>query len=142
MNHTFSHTLLFRYRRTVRRGLHSATDTQLWYRSYVTSNTTVQYMERINDSTKADVSGCNNLFESRFKILLFIFRQGGVPLKLKSVSRIYTVYSATIMVCFYITAVCLFMDMFVHRRQLNYAMKKLRVFLAFAIAIWMHISFR
>jgi len=99
-------------------------------------------MEFINVSTKASASGCNNPHESRFKILLFIFRQGGLPLKLKSVSRIYTVYSATILVCFYITTVCLFMDMFVHRRQLDYAMKKLRVFLAFAIALWMHVSFR
>jgi len=99
-------------------------------------------MERIDDSTKAKASGCNNLHESRFKILLFIFRLGGLPLKLKSVSRIYTVYSATIIVCFYTTALCLFMDTFVHRHQLDYAMKKLRVFLAFANVLWMHISIR
>jgi hypothetical protein len=108
----------------------------------VTSNTTVQYMEPINDSTKAKASGCNNLHESRFKKLLFIFRQGGLPLKLKPVSKIYRIYSATIMVCFYVTTACLFMDMLVHRRQLDYAMKKLRVFLAFGIALWLHISFR
>jgi hypothetical protein len=99
-------------------------------------------MERINGSTKANASGCNNLKESRFKILLFIFRQGGLPLKLKPVSKIYTVYSATIIVCFYITTVCVFIDMYVHRHQLDYAMKKLRVFLAFALILWMHITFR
>jgi hypothetical protein len=99
-------------------------------------------MERINGSTKANASGCSNLHESRFKILLFIFRLGGLPLKLKSVSRIYTVYSATIIVCFYFTFVSLSMDIFVHREQLVYAMKKLRVFFAFALAVWMHISFR
>ena len=108
----------------------------------MTSNTTVQYMERINDSTKANASGCSNLHESRFKILLFIFRMCGFPIKLKTVSIIYTVYSATIMMCFYTTTLCLFMDTFVHRRQLDYAMKKLRTFLGFAIAVWMHISFR
>ena len=84
----FSHTLLFGYRRTVRRGLHSATDTQLWERSCVTSNTTVHYMERINGSTRANASGWNNLHESHFKTLFFIFRLGGLPVKLKSVSRI------------------------------------------------------
>jgi len=99
-------------------------------------------MERIDDSTKANASGCNNLHESRFKILLFIFRLSGLPIKLKRVSRIYAVYSATIMVCFYITTVCLFMETFVHRRQLDYVMKKLRLFLAFAVALWMHISIR
>jgi len=99
-------------------------------------------MERINDSTKANASGCSNLHESRFKILLFVFRQGGIPIKLKPVSKIYTVYSATITVCSYITTVCLFMDIFVHRRQLDYAMKKLREFLTFSLALWVHITFR
>jgi hypothetical protein len=101
-------------------------------------------MEPTKDSTKANVSvfTSNNLHESRFKILLFIFRLSGLPIKLQPVSRIYTVYSATITVCFYTTTVCLFMDTFVHRHQLDYAMKKLRVFLAFTIILWMHITVR
>ena len=99
-------------------------------------------MEHINDKTKANVSHGDNLHESRFKILLFIFRLGGLPIKLKSVSRINTVYNATMIACFYITSVCLFMDTFVHRHQLEYAMKKLRVFIAFILASWMHLGFR
>ena len=108
----------------------------------MTSNTTVPYMERINVGSKANASGCNNLYDSRFKIILFIFRLGGVPFNLKSVSRIYTVYSATIILCFYITTVSLFMDTFVHRGQLVYAMKKLRVVVLTTILVWMHLSFR
>ena len=99
-------------------------------------------MEHINNNSKAHASGCNNLHESRFKILLFIFRLGGLTLKLKSVSRINAVYSATILVCFYITFVSLFMDTFVHRGQLMYALKKLRTFIGLTIAVWMHVSFR
>jgi hypothetical protein len=99
-------------------------------------------MEFINDKTEAKVSKRNNLYESRFKILLFIFRLGGLPLKLKSVSRINTVYNVTMIVCFYISAVSLFMDTFVHRQHLEYAMKKLRVLIAFILAAWMHLSFR
>jgi hypothetical protein len=130
------------YCRTVRRGLHSATVTQLWYRS--TSNTTVQYMERVDDKTKANASGrtSNNLHESRFKKILFIFRLSGLPIKLQPVSRIYKLYSATITVCFCTTTMCLLMDTFVHRHQLNYAMKKLRVFIAFALALCLHINVR
>ena len=67
---------------------------------------------------------------------------GGLPIKLKSVSGFNTVYTTTIIVCFYLTLVSLFMDTFVHRGQLVYAMKKLRVCLAFALAVWMHLSFR
>jgi hypothetical protein len=130
------------YRCSVRRELHSATDTQLWYRRYVTSNTNLQYMECNNNSSKAKASGCNNLHENRFKILVFIFRLGGLPLKLQSVSRINAVYSATIIVCFYITFVSLFMDTFVHRGQLMYAMKKLRTFIGLTMAVWIHLSFR
>jgi hypothetical protein len=99
-------------------------------------------MERIDDSTKANASGYNNLNDSRFKILLFIFRMGGLPLKLKSESRINAVYSVTIIVCFYITSLCMFMDTFVHRHNLEYAMKKLRALIGFVLLTWMHLSFR
>ena len=99
-------------------------------------------MKRINESTKANTSGCNNLHENRFKILLFIFRLFGIPIKLKSVSRINTVYSATNIVCLYFTFVSLFMDTFVHRGDLVYAMKKFRVFIGFSLAVWMHLCFR
>jgi hypothetical protein len=98
-------------------------------------------MEHINDRT-ANVSHCGRLHESRFKIFLFIFRLGGLPLKLKRVSEINTVYNATIIACFYVTSVSLFMDTFVHRHQLEYAMKKLRVFIAFILVAWMHLSLR
>jgi len=101
-------------------------------------------MERVDDSTKANVSVRTSkyLHESRFKIILFIFRLSGLPIKLQPVSRIYKLYSATITVCFCTTTLCVFMDSFVHRHQLDYAMKKLRVFLAFALALWIHIRNR
>jgi len=99
-------------------------------------------MERINDSTKANTSGCNNLYENRFKILLFIFRLGGLPIRLKSVSKINTVYNSTIIVCFYFTFVSLFMDTFVHKGQMVYAMKKVRQFIGLSITAWMHLCFR
>ena len=99
-------------------------------------------MEHINNSYKANASGCNNLHESRFKILLFIFRLGGLPLKLQSGSRINAVYNAIILVCFYVNFVSLFMDTFVQRGQLMYAMKKLRMFVGLTMAVWMHLSIR
>jgi len=99
-------------------------------------------MERINNSSKANASGCNNLHESRFKKLLLIFRLSGLPIKLRSASIINTVYSAIILVCFYNTNMCLFMDTFVQMHNLEYAMKKLRLFLGFILLTWMHLSFR
>jgi hypothetical protein len=99
-------------------------------------------MELINDSTNANASGCSNLLESRFKTLLFIFRMGGHPLKLDSVTRINAVYNATILVCFCITTLCLFMDTIVHRHNLEEAMKKLRSLIGFILVAWIHLSFR
>ena len=101
-------------------------------------------MEGINDSTKVNASGriSKNWHGSRFKIILFIFRLSGLPIKLQPVSRIYKMYCATIMLCFYTTTLCVFMDTFVHRRQMDLAMKKLRAFLPFALAAWMHIRIR
>jgi hypothetical protein len=99
-------------------------------------------MEHINYKTKLGVSLSNNTHQSRFKKLLFVLRLGGLPLMMKSTSRINTIYNVLIAVCFYSTALCLFMDTFVHRCQLVYAMKKLRVFIGYVLIAWMHISFR
>jgi len=82
----------------------------------------------------------NNLHESRFKKLLFVLRLCG--LKLKSASRINAVYSAIILVCFYITTAGLFMETFDQMHNLKYAMKKLPVLVGFILLTWMHLSFR
>jgi hypothetical protein len=61
---------------------------------------------------------------------------------MKSTSRINTLYNVLIAVCFYSAVVRLFMDTFVHRRQLMYAMKKVRLLIGFILMAWMHISLR
>jgi hypothetical protein len=61
---------------------------------------------------------------------------------LKSVTRIDTAYSATLIVCFYFNFVSLCMDTFAHRGQLVYAMKKLILFIGLILVVRMHLSFR
>ena len=46
------------------------------------------------------------------------------------------------MVCFYTNILCVITDMFVHKHQLDYAMRKLWVFLAFVLAVWVHVIIR
>jgi hypothetical protein len=89
-----------------------------------------------------DASHGNNSHESRFKMLLFLWRLGGIPLHMKSVSRVNRVYNATVVVCFYITNVCLCVDTFVHRQQLRYAMKKLHLLLGMQVTMWTHFRVR
>jgi hypothetical protein len=99
-------------------------------------------MEHSKLEAKTLTSHNNSLFESRFKVLLFIFRLGGIPLNMKSISRLNAVYNATVIVCFYITNFCVCADTFVHRHQLKLAMQKFRVLLALQMAVWSHFSAR
>jgi len=99
-------------------------------------------MERSKYETKTHTSYNNSLHESRFKVLLFLYRMGGIPLKVNSASRLHTLYNASLVVCFYITYFCVGVDMFLHRHQLSLAMKKFRVVLIFQISMWLHFSVR
>jgi hypothetical protein len=95
-----------------------------------------------NKKYKPDTAPANNLNESRFKTLLFVLRLGGIPLNIKSVSAVNTLYNATIILCYYVTMMCLYMDTFVHRHHLVQAMKKLRVIMGMQGCVWMHFSLR
>jgi hypothetical protein len=100
-------------------------------------------MEHIKHKTKRVMSiNDNNTYSSRFRIVLFLLRMGGHPLKMKSTSRIHTAYNVALVVCFSFTITCVCMDTFVHRRNLVYAMKKLRLFIGMILVTWIHISFR
>jgi len=99
-------------------------------------------MERSKYEAKTHTSYNNSLTESRFKVLLFLHRMAGIPLNLKSVSRLNKVYNASIMVCFYITNICAGMDTFVHRHQLAEATKSFRILLGMLLVQWLHFSVR
>jgi hypothetical protein len=99
-------------------------------------------MEHSKYEAKTHTSYNNSLTESRFKVLLFLFRMGGIPLHLKSVSRLNAVYNVSVIVCFYITNICVGMDTFVHRHQLSLAMKKFRIYLGMLMTTWLHFCVR
>ena len=82
----------------------------------------------------------NSLIENRYKVILFLYRLGSFPLNMKSVSRLNALYNATVIVCFYITNICVCVDTFVHRHQLKLAMQKLRILLGLQMATWSHFS--
>jgi len=67
---------------------------------------------------------------------------GGIPLNMKSVSRLNVVHNVSIIVCFYFTWIGVGMDTFVHRHQLSLAMKNFRVFLGMLMITWTHFSVR
>jgi hypothetical protein len=99
-------------------------------------------MEQMNKTDSTDIGSDNNLSKSRFKTILSLLRLGGIPLNEKSVSVVNTMYNATIIICFYITTLCLYMDSYVHRDQLVQAMKKIRILVGMQLVAWTHFSLR
>jgi hypothetical protein len=84
----------------------------------------------------------DSLNESRFKTVLSLFRLGGIPLTKKTSSAANTVYNASIILCFYVTTLCLYMDSYVHRNLLVQAMKKIRILVGMQLITWTHFSLR
>ena len=99
-------------------------------------------MEHSKYEARSHTSNNNSLIENRFKVLLFLYRLGGIPLNMKSVSRLNAVYNVTFIVCFYITYICVGVDTVVHRHQLKLAMQKLRIYLGMLMIKWLHFSVR
>jgi len=99
-------------------------------------------MEHGKYEARSHTSNNNSLVEKRFKVLLFLYRLGGIPLNMKSVSRLNAVYNLGLIVCFYITYICVGVDTLVHRHQLKLAMQKLRVYLGMLMITWLHFSVR
>ena len=99
-------------------------------------------MEYSKYEARSHTSKNERIIENRFKVLLFLYRMGGIPLNMKSVSRPNAVYNATVLLCFYITYICVCVDTLVHRHQLKLAMQKLRNSLGMLMITWTHFSAR
>jgi len=97
-------------------------------------------MEHSKYEAKTRTSYNNSRIESRFKVLLFLIRIGGIPLNMKPVSRLYIIYNASITVCFYISNICAGMDLLVNRHKLSIAMKNVRMYLEILVVTWVHFS--
>jgi len=97
-------------------------------------------MEHSKYEARSHTSNNNSLAEKRFKFLLFLYRIGGIPLNMKLVSTLNALYNATVIVCFYITYICVSVDLLVHRHQLKLAMQKLRICLGMLMITWLHFS--
>jgi len=99
-------------------------------------------MEDSKYEARSHTSNKNSLVENRFKVLLYLYRIGGIPLNMKSVSTLNALYNATVIVCFYVTHICVGVDLLVHRHQLKLAMQKMRVYFGMLTATWLHFSVR
>lgn len=99
-------------------------------------------MEHMNNRNSTVAGSDKSLNETRFKTILSLLRLGGIPLNKTSVSTVNTAYNATLIVCFYMTTFCLYMDSYAHRAQLVQAMKKIRIVVSTQLIAWTHFSLR
>jgi hypothetical protein len=99
-------------------------------------------MEHSKYEAKTQTSYNNSLIESRFKVLINLHRIAGIPLNVKSVSRLNAVYNVSLTACFYIVNVCVALETYAHRHELAYAMKSFRIVLGMLLVQWLHFSVR
>jgi hypothetical protein len=76
------------------------------------------------------------LSEIRFRSMIFLLSMAGIPLKMKKIKPIYTVYMVTVTVCSYSTFIGVSVDAYIHRDDLGRAMTTIRVLLSFMNVIW------
>jgi hypothetical protein len=97
-------------------------------------------MECSNNEGK--IVNSSNKYYYRFDTILSLLRLAGIQLKTKSTTKLTMVYNVTIIVCYYITILCLCMDAFVRRNDLVECMKKIRLIYPNGIVMWIHFSLR
>ena len=78
----------------------------------------------------------NWMSEIRFSSMIFLFRMAGIPLKMKKVSTIYSVYMVTVITCSFSTYIGMFLDVYMHRDDLGRAMTTLRVLIPITNIMW------
>jgi hypothetical protein len=76
------------------------------------------------------------LSESRFGLVISLFRLGGIPFKMKKISTIYAVYMHILTVCGCTTYLGMLVDVYIHRDELGRAMTNMRVLIAMTNVIW------
>jgi hypothetical protein len=99
-------------------------------------------MAHTYNKTKADILCDRDLNERRFKTVLSVLRLGGVPLNMKSVSRVNTAYNVFIISCYYVTMLCLTMDTYANSDQPLQTMRNYRVLAGMQATMCMHLCLR
>ena len=74
--------------------------------------------------------------EIRFGSTIFLLRMAGIPLKMKKLKPLFTIYMVTVITCSCSAFIGLYVDVYIHRDDLGRAMTTMRVLLPFTNAMW------
>ena len=76
------------------------------------------------------------LLGSRFSSIIFLLRLAGIPLKMKEISNIYTIYMITAIFCTCTTVLGMFADVCLQRDDLGHIMTNIRMLIAMVNNLW------
>ena len=77
------------------------------------------------------------LSEIRFSSVVLLFRIAGIPLKMKKMSTLYTIYMITVIFCTSTTFVGMIIDVYVHRDNLRHTVTNIRASITSTNIVWM-----
>jgi hypothetical protein len=77
-----------------------------------------------------------------FKVPLFFVRLGGVPVGMRNVSKLNSLYNEILAVCYYSTYLSVIMDFAVKRDDMLESMKTVRMIAGMAVVAWIHLYLR
>jgi hypothetical protein len=77
-----------------------------------------------------------------FKVPLFFVRLGGVPVGMRNVSKLNSLYNEVLAVCYYSTYLSVIMDYAVKSDEFVESMNNVRIIFGMAVIGWMHLCLR
>ena len=80
----------------------------------------------------------NVVVEERFGFYFLVFRNIGVSLTSHRNSKIYTLYSAFMVLCAYSFFVAMILDLLNHKDDLNHIMENVQMCTSIALTLWIH----
>jgi len=87
---------------------------------------------------KTEQQKTKRLLDNRFSSIIFLLRLAGIPLKMKKISIIYTIYMLTATFCTCTTILGMFVDVCIHRDDLGHITKNIRVLIAMVNNWWIY----
>jgi len=82
------------------------------------------------------------LSESRFGSMIFLLRMAGIPLKMKKLKPIYSIFMVTVIICSCSTVTGMFVDAYVNRDDLGRVMTTIRGLFSVTNVMWIFLYTR
>jgi hypothetical protein len=87
---------------------------------------------------KTEKQKTKKLLSSRFSTIIFLLRLAGIPVKMKKMSIIYTIYMTSAIFSTCTTFLGMFADVYLQKDDLGHIMKNIRMLVPTANNLWIY----